>query len=606
MSSAALKALYTPTGRSRSSLTYRDLHNSDMKKLVTLLRSYPSPCSSDQETKDYYLGVGYLIHALPSNLRSSPLNIKLPFLSPSPSPSPSAKTSKAKFTKLCSGHHELNQSIIHSIWSSLRFELERGIGKFLYPILFHAGLPAALELKMRQLEPVLQLWQKDFDFTSHTLCGRAPISSPVQYAEADGVFVPKWAYQENECPACMLARLGSDVDVLTALFAGMVGRLPGRIVGRKNEIRSKRMRWVRYWIKKFPEGEERVEEAWDLGCELKRLRKAWKEHQRGKQGEGFYAGGRAKDREGEGKTHAEFENLSLRSGSDAGRIGSDGTGALHSGFAEASSKTESRRSKRESAIPVDISEPFIPPHVTATATASSFRPLQPKPSIDDASSIYSRTTHGQPLYRPQDSSSHLPARAYKPQTRPQPHNYTHHPPSLSTIPSHTSQRPLSHSPRQEPTLYPSLSSIRSQQAQVENCDDYEWDTDCSASLSSYDSTASETITHNYRTHGSLAPAPLHTDTGSKEEEFLVLPKPNGKSMYGYFGHADKGKKEGRKRREGREEFHGYDGYDVSPPSTPVQGQNGPGLGNIVQKGLYGKRNASSNAEARTTKWSDLY
>jgi hypothetical protein len=77
-------------------------------------------------------------------------------------------------------------------------------------------------------------------------------------------------------------------------------------------------------------------------------------------------------------------------------------------------------------------------------------------------------------------------------------------------------------------------------------------------------------------------------------------------MYGYFGHADKGKKEGRKGREGREEFHGYDGYDVSPPSTPVQGQNGPGLGNIVQKGLYGKRNASSNAEARTTKWSDLY
>jgi hypothetical protein len=593
MSSAALKALYTPTGRSRSSLTYRDLHNSDMKKLVTLLRSYPSPCSSDQETKDYYLGVGYLIHALPSNLRSSPLNIKLPFLSPSPSPSPSAKTSKAKFTKLCSGHHELNQSIIHSIWSSLRFELERGIGKFLYPILLQAGLPAALELKMRQLEPVLQMWQKDFDITSHTLCGRAPISSPVQYAEADGVFVPKWAYQENKCPACMLARLGSDVDVLTALFAGMVGRLPGRIVGRKNEIRSKRVRWVRYWIKKFPEREERVEEAWDLGCELNRLRKAWKEHQRGKQSEGFYAGGRAREREVKEKIQmqARLEDMSPRLQTE-----SDGNDALHPGLTGASMKK--RRSKRGSAIPVDISEPFIPPHVNATA--SSFRPLQPKPSIDDASSIYSRTTHGQPLYR--DSISRLPATTY----RPQPHTYTHHPPSLSTIPSHTSQRPLSHSPRQEPTLHPSLSSIRSQQAQVENCDDYEWDTDCSASLSSYDSTASETITHNYRTHGSLAPAPLRTDTGSKEEEFLVLPKPNGKSMYGYFGHADKGKKEGRKRREGREEFHGYDGYDVSPPSTPVQGQNGPGLENIVQKGLYGKRNASSNAEVRTTKWSDLY
>ncbi|KAF2657608.1 hypothetical protein K491DRAFT_777011 [Lophiostoma macrostomum CBS 122681] len=534
MTSAALKALYTPSAsRSRSSLTYHSLHNHEMKLLIALLRSYPTPYNANKDS-EYWLGIDYLIHALPHNLRSSSIKLS----------KTEDRDGKVKPGKLCSGHNELNQGLIYSIWSSLRFEFERGVGRFLYPIIMHAGLPLALETKVRQLEPVLQMWQPDFDGAANTLEGREPIRA---LEAVDGLFVPRWQYQENACPACMLARLGDDRHVLSALFAGMVGRLPSRSVGTRDNVRSKRVRWVRYWLKKFPDGVALVEEAWDLGMELKRVRKAWKEHQRTRRGSGIYAGGKA-------QVQTRFEDMSLRG--DDNRVGIDVSDAFQPGFTEAGTERKETRRGSESVIPVDFSDPFVPPHIKASMSPSTS--YSPRPSADDASSIYSRTTCGHTLY--QDSSIYLPATPKNPHLQPRPHIAYN--PTLETLPS----------PRRTPTVQPSRTSLHSQQAHIENCDDYAWDTDCS----SYDSTYSEKITHNHRTHGHLAPAPLRTGT---PEEFLVLPRPNRRSIYGGFVYGD------GPVRSVREE---YDGYDVSPPGTPLQG-----------------RSRVEHAE-RMTKWSDLY
>lgn len=138
---------------------------------------------------------------------------------------------------------------------------------------------------MRQLEPVIQMWAKDYDVMDHTPGGRDPLCPAVLVL---GKPKPKWYRQENECPACMLARIGSDKDVVFALLAGMIGSYGSHSVGKNSKIKSRRIRWARYWLKQFPGGDKLVDEAWDLGNELRRLHKAWEAHVRQGERKGFY------------------------------------------------------------------------------------------------------------------------------------------------------------------------------------------------------------------------------------------------------------------------------------------------------------------------------
>ncbi|KAH6644506.1 hypothetical protein C7974DRAFT_371620 [Boeremia exigua] len=124
-------------------------------------------------------------------------------------------------------------------------------------------LSEADEYRVRQLEPVVEMF-----FPEWTLAGSAPPGKPPIDTGA------KWAYQKNGCPACMLARLGSDENALFALFAGMYGHLRSRSGGQKgaDKVKSKGLRFVRYWMRKHANGDQAVQEAYDLGVELKMLR----------------------------------------------------------------------------------------------------------------------------------------------------------------------------------------------------------------------------------------------------------------------------------------------------------------------------------------------
>ncbi|KAF1939921.1 hypothetical protein EJ02DRAFT_407577 [Clathrospora elynae] len=219
----------------------RRLHNNDMKKLVRIFRDVPSP--NDERKKDKYRKYTKEdIQDLPRRLRSSHLSVG--------------------HTNLCSMHKGLNQDLVNDIWAWLRHELDGAVGKF----------------KARQLEPVLQMWQSDF---------KTETSVPPSYASIQRK--SEWAFQKDQCPACMTARIGTDEDVLFALFASMVGRFNTktlatidtlRSVTAWDKTRSKRLRFVRYWVKTTRGGDTTLFEAGELGMAMKRLRFEWKAEQR--------------------------------------------------------------------------------------------------------------------------------------------------------------------------------------------------------------------------------------------------------------------------------------------------------------------------------------
>ncbi|KAJ4373333.1 hypothetical protein N0V83_003627 [Neocucurbitaria cava] len=239
----------------------RRLHNSDMKKLVRILRGTPYPFSSSKD-KAYRQNAKESIHSLPRRLRSSHLSF----------------SSSTTTSNLCSTHKGLDANLIAEIYAWLRHELDGAIGKFLYPLIMSGVLTHTQELKMRQLEPARQMWQHDFQADLSAPPGRQAIQCG-----------DKWSYQVDQCAACILARIGSDEGVLFALFAGMVGRMKDKasgmdvlrgIVGME-KVKSKRLRFVRYWVKAASRGgENAVFEAGELGLKMKGLRHEWKVQQR--------------------------------------------------------------------------------------------------------------------------------------------------------------------------------------------------------------------------------------------------------------------------------------------------------------------------------------
>ncbi|EDU43522.1 conserved hypothetical protein [Pyrenophora tritici-repentis Pt-1C-BFP] len=223
----------------------RRLRGSDMKRLVRILRHVPDPTDERFERKEasYRKHTKEDIHNLPSRLRSS----RLSFGS----------------TNLCSMHKGLNHNLINDIWQWLRHEFEGAIGKFLYPLIMSNRLTAKQEWNVRQLEPVLEMWNVDFSLEASAPPGHEPVSHGSQ-----------WEYQRDGCPACMMARIGSDEHVLFALFANMVGRFNTKSLtstGGWKKTRSKRLRFVRYWVKATHDGDTTLSYAGELGLKMKQL-----------------------------------------------------------------------------------------------------------------------------------------------------------------------------------------------------------------------------------------------------------------------------------------------------------------------------------------------
>jgi len=235
----------------------RRLDNSELKRLARVLQGVPSSLYSRDDA--YQKATKKDIKELPRRLRQSIVSA----------------------SDLCSAHKDLDSHLLNEIWGWMRHEFDSGLGKLFFPLILTQVLTPDQESKIRQLEPVLQMWRKDFKTELSAPPGCQPIDRGV-----------KWAYEADQCPACILGRIGSDDKVLCALYAGMIGRFPthklvhGKVplaeltVAKLDKPKSKRIRFVRYWIKASSKGETLLHEATELGIELKKLFRQWKDAQR--------------------------------------------------------------------------------------------------------------------------------------------------------------------------------------------------------------------------------------------------------------------------------------------------------------------------------------
>jgi hypothetical protein len=220
----------------------RRLHNPDIKQLVQVLRTDPQSTVDPGDAR-FEKATQAAIKKLPRRLRSSTISWR---------------------GSLCRSHKELDVYLMNDVWSWIKYELGVAIGRFLYPIIMSDHLSKEDEYRVRQLEPVVRMFNTDWTLVGSAAPGKRPIDAG-----------NRWEYQKNGCPACMLTRLGSDASALFALFACMYGHLRSRSGGQKGikSVRSKRLRFVRYWIMTHRGGTQAAEAAYNLGVKLKTIRR---------------------------------------------------------------------------------------------------------------------------------------------------------------------------------------------------------------------------------------------------------------------------------------------------------------------------------------------
>lgn len=255
-----LSNLHTLIPRSESNSKPKILHaltDTDIESLVPVLSKYPALSSNLLEITDYLSSKKTEIHDLPSHLRASFLTSLFTHV-----PRLRNRRGRRKW-KLCVHHAGLNASLITSTFETLRREICCKAIPWIHPVLTcPEAVPTVLHdivLLIRTLEPVSRMWDPSFDIDDCTPEGYTPLINEYH----------KWYFQENRCPGCMLARLGSHRKVLAALLAVMVARYTPESVGGRGRGRSRRVKWVECSLGGFPAGEGWVSDAWGVGDQLK-------------------------------------------------------------------------------------------------------------------------------------------------------------------------------------------------------------------------------------------------------------------------------------------------------------------------------------------------
>jgi hypothetical protein len=280
-------------------------------------------------------------HELKQRIRSLPSHLQARGFHKSPSPS----TGRVQPGYLCDLHKHLKKGLCYETMSLVQYEIGC-IGRYTYSVIASGELGARAEMQARQLEPVPQMYVSGFDTYTSAPAGHPPIVPGT--LDQKGIFVPQWAYEVSQCPACMLSRIGSDVKVLFALLAGLVARISRRRRGHREKLKSRRIRFVKEWLEGRADGKALVDDAFDLGGRMRDI----KREQKGRARE-------ERNRERCCENHAREEH-------DGIRVEISGHGQTHRHDRTVSRAGENVTGYRESVIGIDISGSYAPQYRQAS------------------------------------------------------------------------------------------------------------------------------------------------------------------------------------------------------------------------------------------------
>lgn len=329
------------------------MSNDCMKLFARVLLKRPAPSHPDAaKLKD-------LISSLPPYLRASGFHR-----------SPSSSTGLVQPGYLCDLHKGLKKGLCYELMAMVRGEIAR-IGQCIYPVIMSGQMDPEWELRARSLEPVPGMYTPGFTVHDCTPVDREPVYPG--YTNGEGVFVPEWGWETSQCPACMLARIGADKVTLFVLLAGMVARISRHRRGPMDNLKSRRVRFVKEWLEAHENSQHLAEDAFNLGNNMRDIRRAQRS-----------AAHKAKKR-------ARKENGTRVDTSEHGRPCAP---VPRKG---AESRYESRNSVRESTIGVDISDPYAIPHQQAS-TPPTLHPKAPAKKDSGALDTSERFV-GQPAFQ---------------------------------------------------------------------------------------------------------------------------------------------------------------------------------------------------------------
>lgn len=296
------------------------MSNSDMSHFIRIFLTCPSPRTGEAQI------LRQRIKALPPRLQASG------FHKP-PSPGTNGKVQPGY---LCDLHKHLKKGLCYETMSMLEHEISR-VGRYTYSIVMSGQLDADIEMAVRQLEPLPQMYVPGFDVRQSAPEGHEFICPTL--INDKGMFVPRWAYESSQCPACMLARIGTDSSVLSALLAGIVARISRRHRGRRDNLKSLRIRFVKEWLEAHDGGSALVDRAFAIGGMMRDIKRAQKE--------------------------AEYKKA--REGLHESRVGNSGHPRMHRHDRPAIRAAIASSDYGESVIGVDISDSYAPQHSQASA-----------------------------------------------------------------------------------------------------------------------------------------------------------------------------------------------------------------------------------------------
>jgi hypothetical protein len=134
---------------------------------------------------------------------------------------------------LCIIHRRLNAKPLEDIFAALRYEVEVRTREIWQPVALAGALSASQTQQLALMEELRSLWLPPFEFMKKF--SRLP--------------APRYAYQADGCVACMLSRMGANVETAMALGAMLLGSM------RRSDMLSTRVCFCREWVRYTVEGD---------------------------------------------------------------------------------------------------------------------------------------------------------------------------------------------------------------------------------------------------------------------------------------------------------------------------------------------------------------
>lgn len=128
---------------------------------------------------------------------------------------------------LCSIHRRLNAKPLEDILAALRYEVEVRTQEVWLPVALAGGLSASQTQQLTLMEELRSLWLTPSEFMKRY--NRLP--------------TPKYVRQADGCVACILARMGANVETALALGAMLLGSM------RRSDMLSTRVCFCREWVR---------------------------------------------------------------------------------------------------------------------------------------------------------------------------------------------------------------------------------------------------------------------------------------------------------------------------------------------------------------------